>query len=68
MRRRGIDGIMQALQPDASLHQRADQFHEMPERTAQAVQFPDDQHISGPDIAAIPREPADQPAPLTASL
>ena len=50
MRRRGIDGIVQTLQPDASIHQYADQIQETPERSAQTVQLPDDQHIANPDI------------------
>jgi hypothetical protein len=48
--RGGVDGILEAAEPDAALSQGADGVDQVPERPAEAVQFPDDQDVAGPQL------------------
>jgi hypothetical protein len=47
-RRRGINGFLQALEPDLLLFQFRYQFDQVLERPAQAIKPPDHQHVPSP--------------------
>jgi len=47
----GVDGVVQAQQPDLALHQAAHQFNQVLERAPHAIQLPDHQHVAGPQLA-----------------
>jgi hypothetical protein len=46
----GVDRLLEAAEPDAALSQDGDGVDQMPQGAAEAVQFPDDQGVAGPQL------------------
>ena len=46
----GVDRFLQATESDPALGQAGDGVDQVPQRAAQAVQFPDDQGVTGPQL------------------
>jgi hypothetical protein len=44
----GVDCLLEAAEPDAALGQTSDGVDQMAQRSAEPVQFPDDQGVAGP--------------------
>jgi hypothetical protein len=49
-RRGGVDRLLQAADPDAPLSEASDGIDQVPERAAEAVELPDDQGVTGPEL------------------
>jgi hypothetical protein len=46
----GVDRLLQAAEPDAAVGRAGDGVDQVPKGAAQAVQFPDDQGVTGPEL------------------
>jgi hypothetical protein len=46
----GVDRLLQAAEPDATLSQVGDGVDQVPERSAEAVELPDDQGVAGAQL------------------
>src|SRR5215213_8385897 len=46
----GVDRLLEAPEPNPTLGQPGDGVDEMPEGAAEAVEFPDDQGVTGPQL------------------
>jgi hypothetical protein len=46
----GVDRLLQAAEPDAAVGQAGHGVDQMPQGPAEAVQFPDDQGVAGPQL------------------
>jgi hypothetical protein len=46
----GVDRLLEAAEPDPTVGQSGDGIDQVPEGAAEAVQFPDDQGVAGPQL------------------
>ena len=46
----GVDRLLKAAEPDPALGQAGDGVDQVPQGAAEAVEFPDDQGIAGPEL------------------
>jgi hypothetical protein len=49
-RRSGVDRFLEATEPNTAVGQAGDGVDQVPQRAAEAVEFPDDQGIAGPQL------------------